>query len=122
MSGTSVVADCPFCAISRDLSQATTKIIQVTRYDMIMEPLDPVTPGHLIVVPRRHVADFAEDPNVFSELAWVASNYIRGPRDPGDWNLITSMGSAATQTISHLHIHLVPRRADDGLRLPWAGP
>lgn len=121
MSGPSV-ADCPFCAISRDLSAATTNIIQVTRYDMIMEPLDPVTPGHLIVVPRRHVADFAENPDVFSDLAGVAGNYVRSLREPGDWNLITSMGSAATQTIDHLHIHLIPRRAGDGLRLPWTSP
>jgi histidine triad (HIT) family protein len=37
-------------------------------------------------------------------------------------NLITSKGSAATQTVFHLHVHLVPRQVDDGLPLPWTPP
>lgn len=116
---------CPFCAISADLSVATTKIVTVTRYEMVMEPLDPVTPGHLIVVSRQHLAHFAADPTVFAHLAYVAAGYVRDHRDPPDadvdaWNLITSMGDAATQTIGHLHIHLVPRRPGDGLKLPWS--
>lgn len=111
---------CPFCAIFRDRSVATTKLVQSTRYDIVMEPLEPVTPGHLIVIPRQHVANFAENPAVFEAAAWAAANYVNSLRDPGDWNLITSMGPAATQTIEHLHIHLVPRRPGDGLQLPWS--
>ena len=38
---------------------------------------------------------------------------------PGESNLITSIGPAATQTVPHLHLHLVPRRPGDGLPLPW---
>lgn len=38
-----------------------------------------------------------------------------------DFNLITSSGRWATQTVKHLHIHYVPRRKDDGLTLPWTG-
>lgn len=34
-------------------------------------------------------------------------------------NLITSRGGAATQTVFHLHVHVVPREAGDGLALPW---
>lgn len=34
-------------------------------------------------------------------------------------NIITSRGSAATQTVYHLHLHVVPRREGDGLGLPW---
>jgi histidine triad (HIT) family protein len=36
-------------------------------------------------------------------------------------NIITSAGSDATQTVFHLHLHVVPRRAGDGLALPWTG-
>jgi len=113
------VSGCPFCAIFADLSVATTRIVWVSRYDMILEPLDPVTPGHLIVVSGRHVASFAQDPRLFGSLAETAASYVRGLSDRGDWNVITSMGPAATQTVEHLHIHLVPRRPDDGLNLPW---
>ena len=37
----------------------------------------------------------------------------------GDMNLITSKGRPATQSVFHLHLHLVPRKVDDGLALPW---
>jgi hypothetical protein len=38
----------------------------------------------------------------------------------GQWNLITSAGTDATQSVFHLHVHLVPRRPNDGLKLPWS--
>lgn len=111
---------CPFCAIFADLSVARTRIVQANRHDMIIEPLHPVTPGHLLVIPRHHVPDFAANPAVFESVAWTAAEYVRNPPDADAWNLITSMGDAATQTVGHLHIHLVPRRPGDGLKLPWS--
>jgi histidine triad (HIT) family protein len=42
--------------------------------------------------------------------------------DPiGQYNFITSAGKAATQSVMHLHIHIVPRQEGDGLLLPWSG-
>ncbi|MYX67350.1 histidine triad (HIT) family protein [Streptomyces sp. KhCrAH-43] len=40
-------------------------------------------------------------------------------QDSGPMNLITSKGREATQSVFHLHLHLVPRAAGDGLALPW---
>lgn len=120
MSSRPAPADCPFCALFQDLSLATTKVVQATRYDMVIEPLNPVTPGHLIVIPKQHITGFADNPAVFEAVAWAAANYVNGLPVRGDWNLITSMGPAATQTVEHLHIHLVPRRPGDGLELPWS--
>jgi histidine triad (HIT) family protein len=37
-----------------------------------------------------------------------------------DYNLITSGGREATQTVMHAHVHYVPRRRGDGLKLPWS--
>jgi histidine triad (HIT) family protein len=37
-----------------------------------------------------------------------------------DCNLIVSKGPSATQTVAHLHLHIVPRRPGDGLALPWS--
>jgi histidine triad (HIT) family protein len=111
---------CPFCEISRDFRKAITPLIQITRNVLIIEPRNPVTPGHALVISRVHVANFALDPVVFAALAGEAAEFVRSLREPSDWNLITSMGPSATQTIEHLHIHLVPRREGDGLRLPWS--
>ncbi|MDN3056997.1 hypothetical protein PH213_21100 [Streptomyces sp. SRF1] len=44
----------------------------------------------------------------------------RAQRLGGQWNYLTSCGLDATQTVFHLHGHLVPRAAGDGLALPWS--
>jgi histidine triad (HIT) family protein len=110
------VLGCPFCAR-----------IAAGEYDysdpcsVAFEPLRPVTEGHLLVVPRVHVADAGSDPLAAGRAMEFAA-MIAGPLEFADWayNLITSAGSAATQTVWHLHIHIVPRRVGDGLALPWA--
>lgn len=83
------------------------------------EPIDPVTPGHRLFVPTEHVEndarciDLALPQAMRAAEAWAVANGV------GSWNLITSAGAAATQTVAHLHVHLVPRREGDGLALPW---
>lgn len=76
------------------------------------------TDGHILVLPRAHVPDFAADPIVFA--ATMARAAELAARLGGEWNVITSKGPLATQSVWHLHVHLVPRRAGDGLSLPWS--
>lgn len=83
------------------------------------EPLNPVTPGHRLFVPREHVQTAGTMPHVTGRVFRVASRFA-AELDPA-FNLITSAGTAATQTVAHLHIHYIPRRAGDGLHLPWTG-
>lgn len=84
---------------------------------MVFEPLNPVVKGHLLVVNKRHSKDFTDKPMIFAETAKVAAEVAA--EKGGDYNLITSKGEAATQSVFHCHIHLVPRREGDGLLLPW---
>jgi histidine triad (HIT) family protein len=84
---------------------------------MIFAPLNPVVEGHMLVVPRKHVADFSEDPSTTALVMADAAAWVKDA--VGDYNLITSKGKAATQSVFHLHVHLVPRNAGDGLMLPW---
>lgn len=104
------MTDCPFCEIMANLTTVRVAII---------EPLNPVVDGHRIAIPREHVRDAGENPDITAETMHYASVYAS--QLGGDYNLITSAGEAATQTVYHLHIHIVPRRADDGLQLPWTG-
>jgi histidine triad (HIT) family protein len=83
------------------------------------EPLNPVIPGHLLIVPRMHVADATVSLGITAETAAFAALLAAELGKP--CNLITSVGTAATQTVRHLHFHLVPRRIGDGLTLPWTG-
>lgn len=84
-------------------------------------PLNPVTFGHTLIVPKRHVPHFVWDMATSAD-AMRAACYLADCGMYGrDFNLITSKGPAATQTIEHLHLHLVPRFEGDGLHLPWTG-
>lgn len=106
--------DCVFCAIVRH--EAPAKIIREWDAAIAFIPLDPVVNGHVLVVPRRHVQDAAE-----SKTATLAamSCAVELARETAASNIITSIGKAATQSVFHLHIHVIPRYAGDDLMVPW---
>lgn len=88
-----------------------------SRENIAIVPLSPVVPGHVLVIPKIHVDDFSENPDVSASAMQFASMLARAYG--GEYNLITSKGRNATQSVFHLHIHLVPRKYNDGLALPW---
>jgi histidine triad (HIT) family protein len=79
-------------------------------------PHHPVVDGHVLVLPKTHVTDVADDP-VVSGRVMVAAAELAAEHPA--CNVITSRGAAATQSVFHLHLHIVPRRSGDGLPLPW---
>lgn len=84
------------------------------------EPLNPVTPGHRLFIPREHATPH-DITGLSGITAAVSLLYAwRGDRSE-DFNIIVNGGPDASQTIEHLHVHYVPRRRDDGLVLPWTG-
>lgn len=107
--------DCPFCEIAA--GRAPAKILRDTGGTLTIEPLLPVTRGHVLILPRRHVPDAATDPATTALVFGHAATWAAGV---GPCNLITSVGVEATQSIMHLHAHVVPRRAGDDLMLPWS--
>lgn len=86
---------------------------------VIFEPLNPVTPGHMLVVPIVHTPNLNGGQLEAEQTGWALRYFTNDLTE--DYNIITSKGKDATQTIQHLHFHIVPRRADDGLALPWTG-
>lgn len=110
--------DCPFCDYA-----GPSEVLHDFGDAFVIEPLRQVTPGHLLVVPKIHVPDFAADPEAFGVVAARAAEFWSQSTLPTTAaNLITSRGREATQTVLHLHLHLVPRAEHDGLKLPWANP
>ena len=105
---------CAFCAILAGEAPAT--IVRSWPTAIAIKPLNPVTEGHTLVIPATHVRDATEDPEVSALAMAAAAEYAAGV---GPCNVITSVGREATQTVFHLHIHVVPRRGGDGLALPW---
>jgi histidine triad (HIT) family protein len=107
--------DCPFC---NRIASGDYDSMFSNSYAVVFAPLNPVTPGHLLVVSRTHIHDAGQDPMTAGRVMELAATIARGG---GDANIITSIGEAATQTVRHLHLHLVPRIEGDGLTLPWTG-
>jgi diadenosine tetraphosphate (Ap4A) HIT family hydrolase len=100
---------CPFC----DSRQA------VLQNGLAFALLDrsPVTPGHMLLVPRRHVPDWFETTpeerlDLFA-LADEARAWLIGERRPDGFNLGVNVGEAAGQTVFHVHLHLIPRYNGD---------
>jgi histidine triad (HIT) family protein len=106
--------ECVFCRIVR--GEFPAEVVREWDDCLAFVPLNPVTPGHVLVIPKRHAADFAEDPELTAAVMRRAAELASPP-----CNLITSAGAEATQTVFHLHVHVIPRRGGDGLALPWTG-
>ena len=111
------VNSCIFCRILRgdapkpENFESDNKVASFT-------PLHPVVPGHRLFIPRIHVQDSAESPLWTGILMMAAADYASRRRNC--FNLITSAGDWATQTVFHLHVHYVPRQIGDKLHLPWS--
>ena len=107
---------CPFCEIVAGRAEA--QIVEEWDDALAIVPLGPVVPGHILVIPKVHVADFTTDPTITGTTAQRAAELARD-LDLVAANLITSKGPEATQSVYHLHLHLIPRSWGDGLALPW---
>jgi histidine triad (HIT) family protein len=112
------MSDCVFCKIVA--GDAPAEIVGQWPETIAIRPLNPVVPGHTLVLPTTHVRDAGEDPDVTATTMRRVARLSRVIL-PADFNIITSAGPAATQTVFHLHVHLVPRVPGDGLALPWTG-
>lgn len=107
---------CPFCRVAA--SDPEGQIEAVVGDSIVITPLNPVVEGHKLVIPVTHVESAAEDPGVTGWAMRDTAVYLQRA-GVGDCNIITSVGAAATQTVRHLHIHVIPRAEGDGLQLPW---
>ncbi len=77
----------------------------------------PLSPGHTLVVPRRHEADYfaltVEELAAMWRLVGLARERLQREQTPDGWNLGVNVGAAGGQTVGHAHIHLIPRHAGD---------
>jgi diadenosine tetraphosphate (Ap4A) HIT family hydrolase len=77
----------------------------------------PVTQGHTLIVPKRHVASLFDLPDEEQVALWKLVAQVRGKLaselQPDGFNVGVNDGPAAGQTVPHAHIHLIPRRMGD---------
>lgn len=108
------MSPCVFCTIVAYRAPAT--VVRKWESVIAIRPLEPVTAGHVLVIPHAHVTDVGQDPAI-SALTMACAAELASALPAA--NVITSKGADATQTIFHLHLHVVPRSFGDALPLPW---
>jgi len=100
---------CPFCTPGDD--------VLANEHAMVRYDINPVTPGHLLVLTRRHVADFfgttPDERAALLALLQRAKVLLQRERSPDGFNIGVNVGDAAGQTIPHVHVHLIPRYRGD---------
>ncbi len=113
-------AVCPFCHIVAGRMPAS----ELYADDLVLAFMDirPVNTGHLLVVPRAHAVSLAELADGTGAAMFVAARRLAGALRasgvPCDGvNLFLADGAVAGQEVWHVHLHVLPRFADDGFRL-----
>lgn len=103
---------CPFCAVPPGA------ILLDNELAFVIDDRYPVTPGHVLVIPKRHVADCFDltraEREACDDLLHRARNaLLAGDPEVSGFNVGVNAGQSAGQTIFHCHIHLIPRRDGD---------
>jgi diadenosine tetraphosphate (Ap4A) HIT family hydrolase len=107
--------NCPFCEIVR--SDKARRIIAETEHAFAIRDGYPISEGHTLLIPKRHFASFfdATDAERLALLHLLEAEKQRLDKElsPNGYNIGINDGTAAGQTVSHLHIHLIPRYVGD---------
>lgn len=115
-------AECDFCRIAKGESVETPIICSAESW-VAFFPLNPATPGHTLIIPRKHVTDLwqveATQGHELMTAVIHVGRAIQAALQPDGMNMITSAGRIAEQTVFHLHLHLVPRWDQDGFGRIW---
>ena len=117
---------CPFCRVSRGATDEDSLVVARGAAAFVIMNLFPYNPGHLMVCPYRHVADYTDlDDAETAEIAAftkTAMTVLRQVGGPHGFNLGMNQGEVAGAGIAaHLHQHVVPRWAGDSNFLPVIG-
>jgi len=111
------MTDCIFCKIIKD--EIPSYKVYEDKYVVAFLDIAPVNPGHVLVVPREHVDSFEDLDEVLLDAVMNAVQKIapavKKAVGASGYNLIVNNGTDAGQVINHFHIHIIPRKADDGL-------
>jgi histidine triad (HIT) family protein len=113
------MTDCIFCKIIK--KEVPADIFFEDETGIVFTPLNPITKGHILVVPKTHSENiFDIDEEVLKSLITtskkVAIDTVKKHNATGV-NLLHASGTDAQQSVFHFHLHIVPRYPNDGLDL-----
>jgi len=103
--------NCFFCNLD------PSRIVDSNDHCIVLRDDFPVSPGHTLVIPKRHVGSFfdinAEERQALMALLESAKQALETEYRPAAYNIGVNDGPAAGQTVPHVHIHLIPRYEGD---------
>lgn len=104
--------NCPFCKAESERDIIASSSLSVAFFDGF-----PVSPGHALIIPKRHVASFfdlsKEEQRDLLNLADRVKRIVEERYHPDGYNIGINVGEAAGQSIFHVHMHLIPRYQGD---------
>lgn len=102
---------CPFCPPD------ASRVLHDDELVFVLRDGFPVSPGHVLVIPHRHVGSFFEttpaERHAILDAIEIARRAVEKEHHPDGWNIGINDGAAAGQTVPHLHVHLIPRYKGD---------
>jgi diadenosine tetraphosphate (Ap4A) HIT family hydrolase len=106
---------CLFCELPEADAQ---RIVQENQFAYAVRDGFPVTEGHTLVIPKRHVRDYfgltQPELNAINQLLHEQKSVLdRGDANISGYNVGMNCGESAGQTVFHCHVHLIPRRDGD---------
>jgi diadenosine tetraphosphate (Ap4A) HIT family hydrolase len=105
------MSNCPFCTLPLE------RIIDSNEFGVAIRDGFPVSPGHTLVIPKRHIGSWFEISNDeqrgLLDLLARAKTDLQEEFKPDGYNIGINDGPAAGQTVPHLHMHLIPRYKGD---------
>lgn len=103
---------CPFCRLSQKVEIICETATCVAFYDGY-----PVSPGHALIIPKKHVASYFDLTNHEREAMNIMLQYVKQKIDeryhPDGYNIGINVNEAGGQSIFHVHMHLIPRYKGD---------
>lgn len=105
-------SECPFCKVSHD-----SEIVSETATAFAIFDKYPVSNGHCLIIPKRHISDYFELTLHEQRACWLLVNrckeIIKKLYNPDGFNIGINIDKVAGQSINHVHIHLIPRFKGD---------
>lgn len=113
---------CPFCHIVSGDDSKVREVIR-NRNVVVIFPTEPAVLGHCLVLPTRHVTSFTDLTECEVKSMMLSAQQVaislNNTLHPDGINIIQSNGAAASQTVAHVHVHVLPRWENDEIEDFW---
>jgi len=115
------MSDCIFCKIIKG-EIPSKKLLETDSVIAILD-IGPMSPGHSLVIPKKHCETFLELPenlyeNTLKSVKTLAAAILSATNADG-FNLFQNNGRCAGQAVNHVHFHIVPRKERDSVSFAW---